>query len=193
MDQQQLIVVAAIVVVAVVAIAVIWYAMRQRRRMELRERFGPEYDHVVRQEGDAGRAERVLNDRQQRVEQLHVRPLRAQDAAAFRERWRAVQARFVDDPRGAVSDADDLIGQAMEARGYPVGDFEQRAADVSVEHPQVVSDYREAHAIARRPAEKSGTEELRRAMVHYRALFAELVGAGTRSGERVEEREEQLR
>lgn len=189
----QWLIVAAVIVVALVAIAVVWYAMRRRRREELRERFGPEYEHVVREEGDPGRAERVLNDRQQRVEQLHVRPLRAQDAAGFRERWRAVQARFVDDPRGAVSEADDLIGQAMEARGYPVGEFEQRAADVSVDHPQVVSDYREAHAIARRPAAKTGTEELRRAMVHYRALFAELVGGGARSGERVEEREEQLR
>jgi hypothetical protein len=195
------IVLAVIVVVAVVAAAVAWYVVRERRRAELRRQFGPEYERVVAEQGDAGRADRILSERQERVEQLHLRPLSAQDAARYRERWRVLQSRFVDDPHGAVEDADALIGEAMEARGYPVGDFEQRAADVSVEHPQVVADYREAHAIALRPLSGSATEDLRRAMVNFRALFSELVGGAEEreadvaevEEDRTLEREEQRR
>ena len=184
MDQP--IVVVAIVVVAVIVIAAVWVALRQRRSQQLRQRFGPEYEHVVAEQGDTGRGERLLSKRTERVEQLHLRPIEPRAAAGFRERWRVVQARFVDDPRAAVSDADELIGEAMEARGYPVGDFEQRAADISVDHPQVVSDYRDAHAIADRSPERVGTEDLRRAMVLYRSLFVELGGSGEASAKNVD-------
>ncbi len=198
MDQQivALILVAALVVIVLLAVA--WIAMRQRRRQQLREHFGPEYERVVQEEqGDAGRADRVLAERAERVKKLDIRPLPATARDDFLIRWRRVQERFVDDPAGAVADADALIGEAMEARGYPVGDFEQRAADVSVEHPRVVESYRTAHEIASRDGNSISTEDLRQAMVHYRTLFADLVGespAGDRVEgrvtERIEEREE---
>jgi hypothetical protein len=145
---------------------------------------------VVSEAGDPARADRVLSERERRVQKLDIRPLPDTAREQFIERWHEVQAQFVDDPRGAVRDADALIGEAMEARGYPVTDFEQRAADVSVEHPQVVTDYRTAHDIARR--REAETEDLRRAMVHYRSLFEALVSAPARE-ERVEEREETTR
>ena len=208
MDQPLIVwVVAAVVVVAL--LAAFWYASQQRRRTHLREQFGPEYDRVVTEEGDEGRADRVLSDREKRVKKLDIHPLAGAKRDEFTQRWREVQARFVDDPRGAVGDADRLIGEAMAARGYPVGDFEQRAADISVEHPNVVTDYRTAHDIAvsdRR--EKATTEQLRRAMVHYRSLFGDLVGdddrartrdrvrsedRARRAEEPVEEREETMR
>lgn len=189
-------VIAAIVVVAVVV--AIWYATQQRRRKDLREHFGPEYQRVVREQGDERKAERVLSAREERVKKLDIRPLPATRRSEFTTRWRTVQERFVDDPRGAVGDADALIGDAMQARGYPVGDFEQRAADISVEHPEVVKDYRAAHDIAMSDRrEKATTEQLRRAMVRYRSLFERLVGpeaaARGRSEEQIEEREETRR
>lgn len=160
----------------VVAIAAAWYMSRQRRSEALRSKFGPEYDRTVDTTGDRREAEAELETRARRVEALHIRPLDATERDGFAERWRAVQGRFVDDPRAAVVEADDLIGQVMEARGYPVADFEQRAADVSVDHPQVVDHYRLAHGIAGR-TDRLGpnTEELRQAMVHYRALFSDLL------------------
>lgn len=189
MDQQTLIEVAIVVVAAIVIIAIA-FGMAQRRRARLREHFGPEYERVAEETGDRGKAERILSERSERVKKLDIRPLPETARVQLRERWRQVQARFVDDPRGAVGDADALIGEAMEARGYPVSDFEQRAADVSVEHPDVVSDYRTAHDIAR--GRDVGTEDLRRAMVHYRSLFDALVGAAERE-EPADEREETRR
>jgi hypothetical protein len=189
MDQQTMVVV-AIVVIASLTLIAFAYALAQRRRQQLRERFGPEYERVVAEAGDPARADRVLSEREKRVKKLDIRPLPDTAREQFIERWREVQARFVDDPRGAVGDADALIGEAMEARGYPVTDFEQRAADVSVEHPQVVTDYRTAHDIAGR--REVDTEDLRRAMVHYRSLFDALVSVRARE-EKVEEREETAR
>lgn len=196
MDQRLIAgIVAAVVVVAL--LVAFWIVSQQRRRAHLREQFGPEYERVVSEEGDKARAERVLSEREERVKKLDIRPLPASAREEFVTRWRQVQARFVDDPRGAVGDADGLIGDAMKARGYPVGDFEQRAADISVEHPDVVTDYRAAHGVAMR--REASTEELRRAMVHYRSLFEEIVGRNERDArdaraeEPVAEREETVR
>jgi hypothetical protein len=130
----------------------------------------------VKSTGNVMRAEAALAEREKRVERLHIRPLSADEAARFGEAWRAIQARFVDDPRGAVTDADKVVGEVMHARGYPLGDFEQRVADISVDHPDVVMNYRAAREIADRHARgQASTEDLRQAMVHYRALFRDLL------------------
>jgi hypothetical protein len=171
-------IVAIVVLIAIVAVAAWWLGQR-RRTDRLRERFGPEYERTVDVAEDRGRAESELEARQQRVDSLDIRPLSGPDRARFGERWRVIQALFVDDPTMAVDQADTLIGEVMRARGYPVGDFEQRAADISVDHPQVVDHYRTAHRIAqRRIAGAIDTEELRQAFVHYRALFGELLETG---------------
>ena len=168
------IIIAILVAIAVVVIAFVM--MRKRRTDELRGQFGPEYERLVRQHGDASTAERELDDRVQRVKQLHIKPLSPEHRTRFAEEWRSDQARFVDDPKGAVVEADRLVADLMQVRGYPVGDFEQRAADVSVDHPHVVQNYRTAHDIAVRERRgEASTEDLRVAMVHYRALFEDLL------------------
>ncbi len=172
---------AALVVILVIALVVVagvaaWMYVRNRRTERLREQFGPEYEHAVQESGDRGRAEQELAARQQRVESLQIRPLPQGDRTRFADAWRATQARFVDDPPGAIAEADTLIGEVMQARGYPIGDFDARAADLSVDHAEVVSHYRAAHRIA--AASRKGeatTEQLRQAMVHYRTLFADLL------------------
>lgn len=165
------------VLIAVVLIgAVVWFTLNRARSQRLRERFGPEYDRTVRTEGTVRKAEAELDARARRVKSLHIRPLSPSDATRFDTAWRAVQARFVDDPQGAVTEADRLVGEAMAARGYPVGDFEQRVADISVDHPDVVMNYRAAREIAQQHAQgRASTEDLRQAMVHYRALFRDLL------------------
>ena len=175
MDQRTTIVVAVAVAVAAVAVIMGWLYSRKHRTRILRERFGPEYDRVVHQEGNQRRAEGLLEFRQERRERFVIRPLERAQRAEFANRWMAVQGRFVDDPRAAVTDADLLITEVMTARGYPMSDFEQRAADISVDHPVVVENYRAAHTIASRKEVQSTTEELRKAMVHYRSLFEELL------------------
>lgn len=171
---QVLIAIVVIAVLAVVAIAMV--AMRKRRSVKLRERFGPEYDRVLRKEGDPRKAEGVLEFREKRREKFTIRPLSAEDKSSFGVRWNEVQARFVDDPRGAVTVADSLVTEVMQARGYPIGEFEQRAADLSVDYPAIVENYRAAHQIAlRHGAGQASTEDLRQAMVHYRSLFQELL------------------
>ncbi len=183
----------AVAVVVVVVVAALAYAYDQRRRRRLHEHFGPEYEHVVSEQGDQRRAENVLSERETRVKKLNIHPLAPAGREQFVARWREVQERFVDDPRAAVADADTVIGEAMVACGYPVGDFEQRAADVSVDHPGVVTDYRTAHEIAGRQSDIS-TEDLRLAMVHYRSLFEELVAPPpAQVEEQVEAREETVR
>jgi hypothetical protein len=169
------IVVLAIALIAALGVAV-WMYMQKRRTDTLRSDFGPEYDRTVHEHHDQREAERELESRRERVEQLHLQALPAAERDRFAERWRSVQAQFVDDPVDATTEADYLVGEVMQARGYPVGDFEQRAADVSVHHPVVVEHYRAAHAIAVRN-QRSGveTEELRQALVHYRALFEDLL------------------
>ena len=157
-----------IIGVAVVVAVALWFALRKRRTEELRTRFGPEYDRTVREARTVRDGEAALIERQTRVERLHIRPLAPEDARRFALAWRDVQAKFVDR----------LVGEVMRARGYPVGDFEQRVADISVDHPNVVMNYRAARDIVQEHAKgRASTEDLRQAMVHFRALFADLLGA----------------
>ncbi len=171
-----LVIVLAIALVVAIGVAA-WLYMRQRSSRVLQDRFGPEYDRTLSARGDPQEAERELKHRAERVEQLHIRPLQHDERERYASHWQATQAQFVDDPVGATRDADALVGEVMATRGYPVGDFEQRAADVSVNHPRVVQHYRAAHAIAlRNDGGHADTEELRQALVHYRALFEDLLG-----------------
>ena len=164
------------VVAAAIVVAVIWSALRTRRSQELRERFGPEYDRVAADAPTKREAESELRAREERREQLEIRPLSAEQRERYQTRWTAVQAEFVDDPAGAVTEADSLIQDVMRERGYPVDDFDTRAADLSVDHPDVVENYRAGHGIATAHERgKAGTEELRKAVQHYRALFEELL------------------
>lgn len=167
-------------VLVALAIVVVAFALtRKRRTDELRGQFGPEYERLVHEQGDARAAESELTNRVERVKQLHIKPLSSEHRRRFTEAWRSDQARFVDDPKGAVVEADRLVADLMQVRGYPVGDFEQRAADVSVDHPHVVQNYRVAHDIAVREQHgEASTEDLRKAMVHYRALFEDLLDSG---------------
>lgn len=169
------------IVITAAAVAVIaWLLLGKRRTERLRDRFGPEYDRAVHDKGEVRKAEAALEARQARVARLHIRPLESADAARFSREWRNVQALFVDDPKAAITNADRLVGEVMHARGYPVGDFEQRVEDISVDHPDVVRNYRAAHDIALDHASgRTSTEDLRQAMVHYRALFNDLLGVQT--------------
>jgi hypothetical protein len=165
------------VVVAIAAVAVVAISLRKRNTERLKSRFGTEYQRTVEAAGGARAAEAELRDREARVKRLQIRTLPDADRARFKDAWLKVQAEFVDDPAGAFGRADKLVGEVMSACGYPTADFDQRSADVSVDHPEVVENYRKGHEIALRQSEgKAGTEELRQAMVHYRALFDELVG-----------------
>jgi hypothetical protein len=175
MDLRILIAVVAIVAILVtVAVALI---TRRRRTEQFKQRFGPEYDRtVLQQNGDARLAEATLADREKRVERFPLRALSAVDHEAYAIEWAAVQRRFVDDPAAAVRSADRLIDRAMIDRGYPMTDFEQQAADISVSYPVVVQNYRAGHEIVMRHADgQATTEELRQAMIHYRTLFEELL------------------
>jgi len=170
------IVVAVIVVALLVVGAILW--SRSRRSEHLKNRFGREYDRTVEAKGGKAEAEAELAEREKRVEKLDIRPLDAEERREFVKRWDDVQARFVDDPPRAVAFADALLGDVMKARGYPVSDFDQRAGDISVDHPVVVEHYRKAHEIAvRHQRGEASTEDLRQAMIHYRALFDNLIGS----------------
>jgi hypothetical protein len=169
------IVIAVAVVVVVAAIAVA--ASRSRRTRQLREGFGPEYDRAVETTGDRREAERELEQRRERREQLEIRELAPAARQRYLDSWRDVQTRFVDDPGSSVGEADRLVQTVMAERGYPTDDFEQRAADVSVDHPHVVEHYRSAHTVwAANERGEASTEDLRQALVHYRALFDDLLG-----------------
>jgi hypothetical protein len=167
----------AIVVVLVAVIAVIAVLMAQRRKTSaLRQRFGGEYDRTIRERGSEREAQAVLQQREKRVEKFNIRPLDSTERQRYAERWRIVQSGFVDDPKAAVIDADETVAALMGARGYPMADFEQRAADLSVDHPHVVNNYRAAHEIAVRHRQgQAGTEDLRQAMIYYRSLFEDLL------------------
>jgi hypothetical protein len=168
------IVIAAIVLVVV--LAGLWFWRRRRTSAELKSQFGPEYERTVQAVGDDKKAEAVLADRQKRVAGYTIKPLPRDMRAHFVQTWREVQAKFVDDPKYAVTRADDLLGEVMVARGYPVSDFDQRADDLSVDHPKIVQNYRKGHDIALRHSRgEASTEDLRTAMIHYRALFDDLV------------------
>lgn len=165
-------------VVLIVLATGAWMIARKRRSEHLRRRFGPEYERAVCDLGDRARAEAALDTREKRVERLHIRPLGTADRERLVRAWNAVQARFVDDPGGAVTEADRLVAEAMRRRGYPVSeaDVEQRAEYLSVDRPNLVENYRAAAEIARDDERgEASTEELRRAMVHYRALFDDLL------------------
>jgi hypothetical protein len=167
----------AVAVILIIAVLVLLY-MRKRRSTtaNLRKKFGPEYDRAVRVHGTERKAEAKLEEREKRVGKLNLRDLDPMERERFTKQWESVQSRFVDSPKGAVAEADDLVSSLMKVRGYPVSDFDQRAADISVDHPRVVENYRSAHEIALRVGKDgSTTEELRTAMIHYRSLFDELV------------------
>jgi hypothetical protein len=170
------IVVAAVLVVG----AIVWSATRARRRRGLQERFGSEYDRTVADAPSRREAESELSEREKRHDELDIRPLDQSSRDRYASQWQNTQAAFVDDPETAVGDADRLIQQVMRERGYPVDDFEQRANDLSVDHPEVISNYRAAHGISvANERGKASTEDLRTAMVHYRALFSELLETGS--------------
>ena len=173
-----------ILAVVLLAVAIGFVSQRQRQSKRLRQRFGAEYDRAVTEFG-RNKAEAELKAREKRVEKLTIIPLAPADAARFTQAWTALQGRFIDNPKGAVVEADHLVRELMLKRGYPMGDFEMRAADISVDHPAVVENYRAAQAIAVRDERgEADTEELRKAVVHYRTLFDELLGE--RTAKRVE-------
>jgi hypothetical protein len=177
MDPRLIAVVAAVIVIVAV---VSWMYVRKQRvtTAGLRKKFGSEYDRAVLTHGS--KAEAKLEDREKRIEKLNIRDLDLMEHERYWKQWQGVQSRFVDSPKGAVTEADDLVSSVMKARGYPVADFDQRAADISVDHPRVVENYRLAHQIALRVGKDSAsTEDLRTAMIHYRSLFEELVQVPT--------------
>ncbi|HEY2178166.1 MAG TPA: hypothetical protein VGH15_06240 [Caulobacteraceae bacterium] len=179
MNTTTIIIIAVVILAALVAA---FFLIRRRNSERLRSRFGPEYDRIVDEIGAKDKAEAQLHDRQKRVEKYELKTLSAEEREGFTTRWRQLQARFVDDPSAALTEADALLGEAMAARGYPMEDFEQRADDISVHHPVVVQSYREGHEIAvREGAGDVGTEDRRRAMLCYRRLFDELVGEAPRT------------
>jgi hypothetical protein len=170
-------VVAAVVLIVVVLIAIGAYLQhRKAKTLALRNRFGTEYERAVLKHGSRNAAEAKLADRASRVEAFQIRDLGATERERFVTEWRTVQSRFVDHPKPAVTEADDLVNALLEARGYPLAGFEQRASDVSVTYPRVMENYRLAHAIAVRTGRvEATTEELRTAIIQYRAIFDELV------------------
>lgn len=188
------------IAVVIVVLAIVWSAMRKKRTRGLQDTFGREYDRTVDQAGGRRAAERELSDRQKQHEQLDIRPLSPESRDRYLRRWQSTQARFVDDPRGAVAEADTLVQDVMQERGYPTKDFERRVADISVDHPDLVEKYRTANGIARASERgEASTEDMRHSVRHYRALFSELLDVGddsdvenvddvhSRDGGRVEE------
>ena len=171
------VVLAGVAVLALV-VAGVWFFRRKQRKqsLQLHEHYGAEYDRTVGEFGSRTKGESDLKAREKRVGRLEILPLAPSEAARFSEAWRALQGRFVDNPKGVVVQAEQLVRELMEKRGYPMGDFERRAGDISVDHPDVVANYRAAQAIALRDQKGTAdTEELRKAVVHYRALFDELL------------------
>lgn len=182
----------AVVVIVAIIILVGWIGMRRRR---LQSRFGPEYQRVAKQSGSKWRADSELTARQQRRQKLDIRSLPEEARSRYATQWQGLQAEFVDQPYQAVARADELVTTVMRERGYPMRDFEENAADISVDYPKLVENYRGAHAVATRQ-KSANTEELRTAMLHYRALFQELLGDprdGQRAPANVEAQEAQQR
>ncbi|MQA84643.1 MAG: hypothetical protein GEV03_08480 [Streptosporangiales bacterium] len=171
-----------IIVAAVVVAGGLAVMARRRRSARLQRQFGPEYEHTVSEAGDRRSDEARLREREKRHEELTLRPLPAESRARYQKEWNSVQERFVDTPGSAVHDADQLTTQIMREVGYPMDNFEQRAADISVEHPDIVEHYRAAHAVV--VAHERGqaeTEDLRRAVTSYRALVDSLLEDATSS------------
>ena len=169
-----------ILLVVVAVLGAVWFFLQKKRTETLKSQFGPEYDRATKQHGNVGRAESELEKRAQRVAKFKIIELSPADRERFVNAWQEDQAKFVDSPKGAVIDADRIVTEVMKTRGYPMGEFEQMAADISVDHPAVVENYRSAHLIATRNERgEANTEDLRKAMVHYRALFEDLLGTNT--------------
>lgn len=188
-DTQTWMIVAAAVALGLVAIGAWLYTRRRRQSHRLQEHFGPEYNRTVNELGGRSKGESELKAREKRVERLEIFPLAPAEAARFTEAWRALQSRFIDNPKGVVVQAEQLVRELMEKRGYPMGDFERRAGDISVDHPDVVANYRSAQAIALRDQKGTvDTEDLRKAVVHYRALFDELLEVREPRQEIIEEK-----
>jgi hypothetical protein len=181
---------AILLVIVIVALAVAAWAFIQRQKtLRLRGKYGPEYERLAAEQHSARSAENILEDREKRVSKFRIRPLRDEERGRFAAEWRAVQEHFVDDPRGAVSQADRLINEALKARGYPMSQFEQQAADLSVQYPHVVQNYRLAHKIAVDDQQgAASTEELRQAMQYYRSLFEDVLETKIINVEHVEVR-----
>jgi hypothetical protein len=176
MDRNVLIAIVAIIIVLAIVAAIV-VSRRKQRSVHLRQNFGPEYDRALQQHGNAAKAEAVLAEREARVHKLSIRELPPTERAAYADQWAAVQRRFVDDPSMAVNEAASLVDVVMNARGYPMGDFDQRADDISVNYPGLVQNYRSAREIVvHHGTGQATTEDLRRAMVYYRSLFDELLG-----------------
>ena len=166
-----------VVIIAIIAVAGIAYVVKKQRTQRLKTRFGPEYQRVLQETGSSTQAEAKLEKLAKRVERFQIRPLAPESRADFAANWQSIQFRFVEDPQSALSEADKLIQELMTARGYPVTDFEQRAADISVDYAPVVEHYRAGHDIAVRHSQgRASTEDMRQAMIRYRTLFAELAG-----------------
>ena len=175
MDTTLMIIIVVVVVVIVGVILGLVFS-RRKRSEKLQEKFGPEYDRTVQTMGDEKKAQTELNERQKYVETLEIRTLSVSERERYLADWTAVQSKFVDEPGQAIIDADRLIMEVMQLRGYPVSDFEQRAADISVKYPGLVSNYRGAREIAdKNKQQQANTEELRQAMIYYRSLFEELL------------------
>jgi FtsZ-interacting cell division protein ZipA len=180
------IVIAAVAVIVV--LGVVWSGMRARRSRALRDTFGREYDRTVDQAGDRRSAEKELRERQKQHEKLDIRPLSPESRDGYIRRWQSAQSRFVDDPKGAVAEADTLVQEVMKERGYPTDDFDRRVADISVEHPDLVEKYRTAHGVAQKSERnEASTEDLRHSVRHYRALFSELLETDDNGVENVDE------
>ena len=171
------IVTAVVVIIAILAVVAVLFVIRRRKTEHLKQKFGSEYDRLVHQHGDPQRAETVLAEREKRVSHFELRTLPPVERERYVQQWAFVQRKFVDDPKGAVNEADTLVTEVMNARGYPMSEFHQRADDISVNYPQAVDNYRAAHDIVLRHGRgQAGTEDLRKAMVHFRSLFDELLG-----------------
>jgi hypothetical protein len=175
----ELIAIAIAVVLMIGAFALLYAQKRRAATADLREKFGSEYERAVQKQGSPRAGEAKLLDREKRVEKLNIHELEPAERVRFLEQWQTVQSHFVDSPAAAVTQADELVTSLLQSRGYPVSDFEQRAADISVDHPKVTENYRAAHAIALRSGKsETSTEDLRTAMIDYRSLFEELAQAG---------------
>ena len=180
------IVIAAVAVIVV--LAVLWSTLRTKRSGALKDTFGREYDRTVEQAGDQRAAERELRERQKQHDELELKPLSPESRDRYVRRWQSTQTRFVDDPKGAVSEADTLVQEVMKERGYPTDDFDRRVADISVEHPDLVEQYRTAHGIAQASERnEASTEDLRHSVRHYRTLFAVLLETDDNGVENVDD------
>ena len=182
LDNTTLVLIATVAVILVAGIA--WLAWQGYQTKRLKDRFGPEYEAVVRRLGSKAKAEKELRQREKRVDKFEIVPLSSADIARFSSGWTRLQASFVDDPKGVLIEADRLVRELLAKRGYPVADFDLRAADISVDHPVVVDNYRAAQRIVSLDQRgEASTEDLRKAVVHFRALFDELLGSTRAHGQ----------